>query len=177
MRKRSFSLIRVRVRPGGRSRGILLAGPLAIAVVLGRGGVRANKIEGDGATPRGRFRPLCLWWRADRYLLPRSMLAVRRIAPDLAWCEDSMDRRYNLPFRRAEAEPGDRLWRDDRLYDFVVEIDHNRRPRVRRRGSAVFIHVARPDRAPTAGCVALAAADLRRLLASLGPMTRIAIEV
>jgi len=177
MPKRSFSLIRVRVRPGSRSRGVLLAGPLAIAAVLGRGGVRANKIEGDGATPRGRFRPLRLWWRADRYLRPRTMLAVKRIARDLAWCEDTADRRYNRPFRRADAEPGDRLWREDRLYDFVVEIDHNTRPRVRRRGSAVFFHVARPDRSPTAGCVALAAPDLRRLLARLGPMTRIAIEM
>ena len=177
MRKRSLSLVRVRTRPGGRSRGILLAGPLAVMVVLGRGGVRANKIEGDGATPRGRFCPLRLWWRADRHLRPRTRLAVRRITRDLAWCEDTADRRYNRPFRRTEAEPGDRLWRDDRLYDLVIEIDHNARPRVRRRGSAVFFHVARPDRSPTAGCVALTASDLRRLLARLGPKTRIAIEV
>ena len=175
MRKCSLSLIRVRVRPGGRSRGILLAGPLAVMVVVGRGGVRAHKIEGDGATPRGRFRPRRLWWRADRYPRPRTTLAVRRITPDLAWCEDTADRRYNRPFRRGRAEPGDRLWRGDRLYDFVVEIDHNTRPRVAGRGSAVFFHVARENRSPTAGCIALAAPDLQRLLARLGPKTRIAI--
>jgi L,D-peptidoglycan transpeptidase YkuD (ErfK/YbiS/YcfS/YnhG family) len=176
MRKRSFSLLRVRVRPGSRTRGILLAGPLAVAVVLGRGGVRANKFEGDGATPRGRFRFLRLWWRADRHPRPRTMLAVTRISPEVAWCEDSADRRYNRSFRRSSRERGDRLWRDDRLYDFVLEIDHNTRPRVAGRGSAVFVHVARPDRSPTAGCVALATADLRRLLARIGPRTRIAIE-
>jgi L,D-peptidoglycan transpeptidase YkuD (ErfK/YbiS/YcfS/YnhG family) len=176
MRRRSFSLIRVRVRPGSRSRGVVLAGPLAISVVLGRGGVRANKFEGDGATPRGRFRLIRLWWRGDRHPRPRTLLTVRRIAPDLAWCEDTADRRYNRSFRRSAAEPGDRLWRDDRLYDFVIEIDHNARPRVAGRGSAVFLHVARPDRSPTAGCVALGMVDLRRLLARLGPKTRIAIE-
>jgi L,D-peptidoglycan transpeptidase YkuD (ErfK/YbiS/YcfS/YnhG family) len=176
VRGRSFSLIRVRVRPGSRSRGVLLAGPLAISVVLGRGGVRANKLEADGATPRGRFRLIRLWWRADRHPRPRTLLAVRRISPDLAWCEDTTDRRYNRSFRRAAAEPGDRLWRDDRLYDFVIEIDHNTRPRVAGRGSAVFLHVARPDRSPTAGCVALGPADLRRLLARIGPQTRIAIQ-
>jgi len=53
MRRRAFSVIRVRARPGSPTRGILLAGPLALPVVLGRGGIRANKFEGDGATPRG----------------------------------------------------------------------------------------------------------------------------
>jgi L,D-peptidoglycan transpeptidase YkuD (ErfK/YbiS/YcfS/YnhG family) len=86
------------------------------------------------------------------------------------------DLRYNRPFRRSANEPGDRLWRDDHLYDFIIEIDHNTRPRVAGRGSAVFIHVARPNRGPTAGCVALATPDLRRLLKSLGPRTRIAID-
>jgi len=175
--KRSLSLLRVRTRPGSRSRGVLLAGPLAAMVVLGRSGVRANKREADGATPRGRFRVLRLWWRADRQPRPQTLLAVRRISPHLAWCESPGDRRYNRPFRRALAEEGDRLWRDDHLYDFIIEIDHNTCPRVAGRGSAVFVHVARSERSPTAGCVALAASDLRRLLARIGPRTRIAIEV
>jgi L,D-peptidoglycan transpeptidase YkuD (ErfK/YbiS/YcfS/YnhG family) len=175
-RPRALSLIRVRARPAQPTRGILLAGALAIPVVLGRGGVRANKYEGDGATPRGRFRLVRLWWRADRHPRPRTALPARRITPDLAWCEDTTDRRYNRPFRRAPGEAGDRLWRNDHLYDFVIEIDHNTRPRVAGRGSAVFLHVARPDRSPTAGCVAFGAADLVRLLARLGPGTAIAIE-
>jgi L,D-peptidoglycan transpeptidase YkuD (ErfK/YbiS/YcfS/YnhG family) len=175
MRGSSFSQIRVRARPGRRTRGVLLAGPLAMSVVLGRGGVRANKFEGDGATPRGRFRLIRLWWRGDRHSRPRTLLPVRRISSDLAWCEDTADRRYNRPFRRSAAAAGDRLWRDDRLYDFVIEIDHNTRPRVAGRGSAVFLHIARPDCSPTSGCVAFASADLRRLLARIGPKTRIAI--
>ena len=82
-------------------------------VALGRSGIRANKREGDGATPRGRFRPVRLWWRADRLPRPRTLLPVRRIGPDDAWCEDPNDRRYNRPFRRSASEPGDKLWRDD----------------------------------------------------------------
>jgi L,D-peptidoglycan transpeptidase YkuD (ErfK/YbiS/YcfS/YnhG family) len=177
MRYRSISLLRVRRRPGTPSRGVLLAGPLAIPVALGRAGIRANKVEGDGATPRGRFRLLRLWWRADRRPRPPTLLTARRITSDLAWCEDTTDRRYNQPFRRSANEPGDRLWRADRLYDFVIELDHNTRPRVAGRGSAVFIHIARPEGAPTAGCVALDARDLRRLLARLGPGTEVAIRV
>ena len=177
MKRRSYALLRVKARPGGRSRGILLAGPRAIPVVLGRSGVRANKLEGDGATPRGRFRLLRLWWRADRHPRPRTLIGVQRISPDVAWCENTADRRYNRPFRRAPGEVGDRLWREDALYDLLIEIDHNRRPRIAGRGSAVFIHVARPDRSPTAGCVALSAQDLKRLVARIGPQTTITVQM
>jgi L,D-peptidoglycan transpeptidase YkuD (ErfK/YbiS/YcfS/YnhG family) len=138
--------------------------------------VRANKYEGDGGTPRGAFRPLRLWWRPDRLARPQTMLPTRRIGRGDAWCEDPKDRRYNRPFRKSATEPGDRLWREDRLYDLIIEINHNTRPRVAARGSAVFIHVARPGFSPTAGCVALRPRDLRLLAAHLGPNTRIVIH-
>ncbi len=172
----AWPLIRVRTRPARRTLGVLLAGPFAIPVVLGRAGILANKREGDGGTPRGRFRLRRLWWRADRHPRPATRLPASVITRNLAWCEDPADRRYNRPFWRSASEPGDRLWRQDRLYDFVIEIDHNIRPRIAGRGSAVFIHVARPSRGPTAGCVALDAGVLRRLLARLGPRTRIDIQ-
>jgi L,D-peptidoglycan transpeptidase YkuD (ErfK/YbiS/YcfS/YnhG family) len=159
MRRKTLSAIKVAVRPGHRSQGLLTAAHRTVPVVLGRSGIRVNKREGDGATPAGRFRPLRLWRRPDRGPRPPTALPVRRIEPDLAWCEDPADRRYNRPFRRSANEPGDRLWRDDRLYDLIIAIDHNTRPRVAGRGSAVFLHVARPDRGATAGCVAMRAGE------------------
>jgi L,D-peptidoglycan transpeptidase YkuD (ErfK/YbiS/YcfS/YnhG family) len=175
MRKTLLRIV-VRRRPGHRSLGVLLADGRTIPVTLGRGGILANKREGDGATPAGRFRLRRVWWRHDRLLRPATALPAQRIGPDLAWCEDPADRRYNRPFRRSANESGDRLWREDGLYDLIVEIDHNTRPRVAGRGSAVFLHVARLDRGPTAGCVAMAAKDLRRLLSRLSPRTRILIH-
>jgi L,D-peptidoglycan transpeptidase YkuD (ErfK/YbiS/YcfS/YnhG family) len=169
-------LIRVRTRPGARTKGILRAGALALPVSLGRGGIRADKREGDGGTPRGSFRLVRLWWRADRYPRPRTRLPVRAIRPEDAWIEDPADRRYNQHVRRKPDEAGDRLKRPDHLYDFIVEIDHNTRPRISKRGSAVFIHAARAGFAPTAGCVGLELKTLKRLLARLGPETRIEIE-
>jgi len=176
MNQSSFKRLRVRPRPGDRTQGRLAAGPLVIPVALGRGGIRANKREGDGGTPRGDFRLVRVWYRADRHPAPRTRLPVRRITEHIAWCEDPRDRRYNRPFCRAAGEPGDRLRRDDNLYDFIVEIDHNARPRVAGRGSAVFIHVARPGFRPTAGCIALTLPRLRWLLARAGPQTRIEIR-
>ncbi len=175
MRLTTLARIQVRTRPGQRTRGILAAGSIRLPVALGRSGIRTDKREGDGGTPRGWFRLLRLWWRADRHPRPRTALPVRPIRPEDAWSEDPADRRYNRPVRRAPGRPGDRLRRDDHLYDFIIEIDHNTRPRIAGRGSAVFIHAARPGFAPTAGCVALDLKTLQRLLARLGPRTRIEI--
>ncbi len=176
MPHKSFGTLHVHTRPGNRSRGLLLAGGLAIPVALGRTGIRANKREGDGATPRGHFRLTRLWWRADRRPRPPTRLPARRIGADDAWCEDPASRHYNRPIRLAPGTPGDRLRRSDGLYDFVIEIDHNTRPRVAGRGSAVFVHVARVGLRPTAGCVALPAERLRLLLARLSRRTRIVIH-
>jgi L,D-peptidoglycan transpeptidase YkuD (ErfK/YbiS/YcfS/YnhG family) len=171
----SFDTLRVRAKAGQRTRGWLVAGPLTLPVALGRGGIKANKREGDGGTPRGCFVLRRLWWRADRVPRPRTRLPVRRIQPNDGWCEDPHDRRYNRPVKLPKRSPADRLWRADALYDLIIEIDHNTRPRIAGRGSAVFIHVARNKFAPTAGCVALEANALRRLVAHLGPGTRIDI--
>jgi L,D-peptidoglycan transpeptidase YkuD (ErfK/YbiS/YcfS/YnhG family) len=172
----SLSAIYVYARPQRHTQAWLLLEGRAIRAALGRAGVKAAKREGDGATPAGLFHPLRLWWRADRLLRPRTLLPVRRIAADDAWCEDPKDRRYNRPFRRSANELGDRLRRADGLYDLIVEIDHNSRPRIAGHGSAVFIHVARPGFAPTAGCIALARKDLQRLVSRLSRKTRIIIH-
>ncbi len=176
MQRTLLRTIRVRTRPGGRSQGWLIVRGRALPVALGRGGIKADKREGDGGTPAGRFRPVRLWWRADRMPRPRTALPLRRIGPADAWCEDPADRRYNRPFRRSANEPGDRLTRRDDLYDLIVEIDHNTRPRISGRGSAVFIHIARPGFAPTAGCIALKQRDLLALLRGLTRKTRIIVH-
>jgi L,D-peptidoglycan transpeptidase YkuD (ErfK/YbiS/YcfS/YnhG family) len=165
MRRTTVTAIRIRPRPGRRTQGWLNVGAHHVPVSLGRTGVLANKREGDGGTPTGLFHPVRVWWRADRGSRPRTLLPIRRI-----------DRRYNRPVKIVPHSVADRLWRDDHLYDIIIEIDHNQRPRIAGRGSAVFIHVARAGFAPTAGCVGLAPRRLRWLLARLRPSTRILIQ-
>jgi L,D-peptidoglycan transpeptidase YkuD (ErfK/YbiS/YcfS/YnhG family) len=172
---RPLAAIRIRAAAGNPRRGWLTAGGQAVPVALGRGGIRANKREGDGGTPKGTFRPLQLWWRADRHPRPRTFLPIRAIGPEDAWCEDPANRHYNQPIRLERDRSGDRLRRDDHLYDFIIEIDHNSSPRVAGRGSAVFLHLARENFAPTAGCVSMTRSAMLRLLARLGPETKIVI--
>jgi len=174
--KNTLSRLSVRHRPGNPRQGWLIAGPHALPVALGRGGIKANKREGDGGTPRGCYRLKRLWWRGERHARPPTLLPSRRIRPDDGWCETPTDRHYNQPIKVPAGSNADRLARADALYDFIIEIDHNTRPRIAGRGSAVFIHVARPGFAPTAGCIALEIGTLRRLLVRLGPRTTIMVD-
>ena len=134
MSNRPLHRLSVRRKPGDPRRGWLIVGGRAIPVALGRGGIRANKREGDGGTPRGRFRLVRLWWRADRHPRPQTGLPVRRIGPRDGWCEDPSDRRYNRRVDVPQNSKADRLARQDALYDYIIEIDHNTRPRIAGRG-------------------------------------------
>jgi L,D-peptidoglycan transpeptidase YkuD (ErfK/YbiS/YcfS/YnhG family) len=89
--------------------------------------------------------------------------------PDEGWCEDPRHGRYNCPIRLPSSAGHETMWRDDRLYDIVGVLDWNLRPRVRYRGSAIFLHLCRAGFGPTAGCIALRGGDLQRLLAAAGP--------
>lgn len=131
---------------------------------LGRGGVRVDKSEGDGATPAGLLPLHRLLYRADRLPIPRAAVPREPIAPKDGWCDDPAHADYNRPVRLPHPASCEELWRSDGLYDIVGVLGWNDAPVQRGRGSAIFLHLARPDYAPTAGCVALVRADLLALL-------------
>lgn len=163
--------------PREPSRGILRCGPLTLPCALGRSGVTHLKREGDGATPAGRHRLLYLYYRRDQLPRPATALRARPLRLDDGWCEDAEHGRYNSAIRLPSSAGHETMWRGDRLYDIVGVLDWNMRPRVSRRGSAIFLHLCRPGYAPTAGCIALALADLRRLLAAAGPRPEFLVGV
>ena len=142
---------------------------------IGRSGRRALKLEGDGATPMGIYAVRRVFWRPDRGLPPRTRLPLRALRPDDGWCDAPGDRNYNRLVRHPYASSAERLWRDDALYDLVVILGVNDCPRVQGRGSAIFMHLGRPDRTPTAGCIALTRRDLTQVLGRLWRRARIAI--
>jgi L,D-peptidoglycan transpeptidase YkuD (ErfK/YbiS/YcfS/YnhG family) len=161
--------------PGAKSRGRLSAGALVLPCAIGRGGLTRRKREGDGGTPCGAFALRKLWFRADRVLRPAAGLPLRRTQPRDGWCDAAAHPRYNRPVSLPFAASHERMWRDDHLYDVVIEIGWNDRPAIAGRGSAIFMHLARPGFTPTEGCVALSAKDMRRLLPLIGRRTTIRI--
>ena len=143
---------------------------------LGRGGIVADKREGDGGTPVGTFPLRRLLYRPDRVAAPTTRLPVRALTLTDGWCDDSDDPAYNRPVTLPFAASHEKMWRDDNIYDVVVVLGHNDDPPVAGRGSAIFLHVARPDYRPTEGCVALALDDLLTVLADCAPETRLTVQ-
>jgi L,D-peptidoglycan transpeptidase YkuD (ErfK/YbiS/YcfS/YnhG family) len=149
--------------------GRLHAGPLVFPCALGAGGLKRAKREGDRASPIGTFSLLFGFYRPDRHRRLRALLPLNPMRPELGWCDDSTSPTYNRRVATSCPWSHERLWRDDRLYDVVIVLDYNYHPRRKGRGSAIFLHCADPDFAPTEGCIALRIDDLRRLLPRLAP--------
>ena len=175
MRRLGVTHIIVRPKPGDRTKGLLQAGPLVFACALGRGGVSMDKREGDGATPLAAMRLLSSYVRRGRFQFS-SRLPLKALRPDLGWCEVPGDRNYNRPVKMPYAASHETMMRADDLYDAVIVLDWNIRPRRRARGSAIFFHLARPGYAPTAGCVAVTHRVMARLLPLLSRRTILTVK-
>jgi L,D-peptidoglycan transpeptidase YkuD (ErfK/YbiS/YcfS/YnhG family) len=169
MRDKRSRPILVKRAPGNASQARVLFRHGVRPAALGRAGIRALKREGDGGTPLGRFPARQVFYRADRVPRPRTMLPVRAINDRDGWCDDPSDRNYNRLIRLPSPHSAEGLKRADHLYDLVLVLGYNDRPRVKGRGSAIFVHLARPGYTPTDGCIALTQRDLTLLLASLRP--------
>lgn len=144
---------------------------------LGRSGIKPDKREGDGATPIGRFPLRQVFYRADRGPAPKTSLPSRALTTVDGWCDDPASADYNRPVTLPCAASHEEMWRTDSLYDLVVVIGHNDSPVVPQMGSAVFLHVASPDGAPTAGCVAFDKADLLDILGQLSNVDHVVIRL
>ena len=152
--------------PGGATRG-----------ACGWGGVRRDKREGDGASPAGTFALVRAFYRPDRIAPPpETGLPLAPLRPDDGWVDDPADPLYNRLVRLPYPAHHETMWRPDHLYDLVVVIGYNMTPVVPGRGSAIFLHCASADFAPTEGCIAIARDVLLALLPLLGPASRITIR-
>ena len=149
------------VHPDGR----LIWRGQVMRAALGQGGVREEKEEGDGATPAGLMPLRRVFYRADRITPPSCGVLIEPIAAHDGWCDEASHRDYNRYVRLPHDARHEELWRRDGLYDLIGVLGWNDQPVVKKRGSAIFLHVARKDYAPTDGCVALALPDLTRILA------------
>lgn len=159
----------------GETRATARLGDHTFDCVLGRSGLVADKREGDGGTPIGRFPFRRLLYRADRVARIETSLPARHIERDDGWCDDPASPEYNKPIRLPHPAHHEEMWLESALYDLVVVIGHNDDPIVPGAGSAVFLHVAREDWSPTAGCIAFRRDDLLTVLAKV--TTGDAVEV
>lgn len=182
LRKRnSPTKLVVKARPGHPTQGILQWAGMTFPCALGRGGIKALKREGDGATPLGQMRLLYGLFRHDRTChhahvnMAKSQLAFRQTRTVDGWCDAPGDRNYNRLVRLPYRASCETMQRNDRLYDCVVVLDYNIRPCRRGRGSAIFFHIAREGFTPTEGCVAVSPQVMARLLPYLTSETTLTV--
>src|SRR5689334_25115230 len=143
--------------------------------VVGAGGVREDKVEGDGATPAGRYPLRHIYFRNDRLVLPKVRLPARPIGEHDGWCDDPRSPAYNKLVRIPNEWSHEKMWREDGLYDLVVVVGYNDDPPEGEWGSAIFLHIARDDLTGTQGCVAFSRDDLMELVTLLTPKSRLRV--
>ena len=141
--------------------------------VVGAGGVREDKVEGDAATPAGEYPLRHIYFRNDRLVLPKVRLPAQPIGERDGWCDDPQSPAYNRLIHLPSSHSHEKMWREDGLYDLVVVVGYNDDPPEGEWGSAIFLHISHADMSPTRGCVAFARDDLLELVTLIGPATRI----
>jgi L,D-peptidoglycan transpeptidase YkuD (ErfK/YbiS/YcfS/YnhG family) len=140
-----------------------------VPAVIGRNGFAApgEKREGDGKTPSGIYRLI------QGFAYPGQVdtfMPMKVSTADSYWVDDPESPDYNRwVYGKPKARSYERMRRDDDLYKVGLVIEYNTDPVVKGHGSAIFLHVWHGPHSPTAGCVALAEADLRGALSWLVP--------
>ena len=168
-------VLTVQADSGDSSLGWAILGPKRWRCVVGAGGVREDKVEGDAATPAGEYPLRRIYFRNDRLVLPKVRLPARPIGEHDGWCDDPHSPAYNRLVRIPNDSSHEKMWREDGLYDLLVVVGYNDDPPEGEWGSAIFLHMARDDMSPTRGCVAFARNDLLELVTLLGPETRLRV--
>lgn len=154
-----------RAKPQGK----LQLGFSSLPCALGRSGRRSKSREGDGITPVGRWTMRHVFFRPDRIVRPRTLLPASALHPKLGWCDAPGDPNYNRVVELPYPGRHECLWRKDHLYDVVVVLGYNDLPRLQGRGSAIFMHLTRPDYPPTEGCIAVSLPHMLRIVAQVRP--------
>lgn len=126
--------------------------------------------------------PLGVWtirrvlYRPDKGERPQTGLPTRALERDDGWCDAPGDPAYNRAVKLPHPASAEQMWRQDDVYDLVCVLAHNDDPPVSPLGSAIFLHLAKPDYAPTEGCIALSREDMLELLSLANLGDTLAIE-
>lgn len=140
---------------------------ITLPCVVGEAGIGNKQGEGDNITPIGCYPMRYLYYRHDHIdekILPKNQILCTPLTPQDGWCDDPKSPLYNqhvtLPFTPSH----EKLYRNDYLYNMMIVLGYNDDPVIAGKGSAIFIHLARQENTPTAGCIALNYENFLQLL-------------
>tara|TARA_B100000780_G_scaffold275248_1_gene241552 strand:+ start:681 stop:1172 length:492 start_codon:yes stop_codon:yes gene_type:complete len=146
-----------------------------IKCAIGKTGITSRKIEGDEKTPRGSFALKSIFYRKDRISNIKSSLKKTIIKKNMGWCDDISSKYYNKLIKFPFKFSAEKLWLKENIYDVIIVIDYNLKPSIKKKGSAIFLHIAKKNYAPTKGCIAITKKNILLLIGKINNKTRIKI--
>ena len=149
---------------------------LKFRCALGKAGIKKKKKEGDNITPEGRFKIIRVYYRRDKIKNISTLIKKKEIKKKIGWCDDPVSSFYNKEITLPSKFSHEKLYRKDNLYDLILVLNYNINPIIKNKGSAIFIHIAKKNYEPTAGCIALKKRDLVELLENIKKNTKIKIH-
>ena len=143
---------------------------------IGKRGIVLNKKEGDKKTPKGTFAFKYILYRKDRIPKIKSILSKKIIKKNMGWCNDPNSKFYNrlikFPFKYRD----EKLWLNKKIYDLIIIVNYNLNPTIKKKGSAIFLHLAKKNYTPTMGCIAVNKKDLLFLITKINSKTKLIIN-
>ena len=143
---------------------------------LGKSGIKKNKKEGDLATPKGIFRIGYLYYRKDRIKNLQTKIKKKIIKKNMGWCNDINSIEYNKEIKFPFKYSAEKLFRKNKNYDLFINIKYNHSPVIKKKGSAIFLHLVNNNYKPTNGCVAIVKKDFLKILPLINKRTKIYIN-
>ena len=143
---------------------------------VGKSGIKKGKKEGDLATPKGTFKLGHLYYRKDRIKLPKCKIQKKIIKKNTGWCNDTKSNKYNKEVKLPYKYSTEKLYRNDKIYDLLIVIKYNFSPVIKKKGSAIFLHISKKNYKPTEGCVAIKKKHFLKLIPLIKKKTKILIS-
>jgi L,D-peptidoglycan transpeptidase YkuD (ErfK/YbiS/YcfS/YnhG family) len=153
----------------------LYFGEYKIKCAIGKRGITDKKIEGDNKTPTGLFKFKSIFYRNDRITKIKSSLQKKVIKKDMGWCDDPNSKYYNKLIKFPFNFCAEKLWLRENIYDVILVINYNTKPIIKKRGSAIFLHIAKKNYTPTRGCIAVSKKDMNLLIGKINTQTQLEI--
>ena len=146
-----------------------------VKCAVGKRGIGAKKREGDLITPKGKYKILQIFYRADRVTNLISKISQIKIKKNMGWCDDPRSKNYNKLIRLPFKFTSERLYRKDNVYDIILVLNYNINPIRKAKGSAIFIHISKKNFSPTKGCVAIKKVEIKKLVKKIDKKTIVKI--
>jgi len=148
---------------------------LKLRCSLGKAGIKKKIKEGDNITPRGVFKIIKVYYRADKIDKIETQIKKIKIKKKIGWCDDPRSVFYNKQIKLPNKFSHEKLYRNDNIYDLILVLNYDMNPIIKNKGSAIFIHVAKNNYQPTHGCIGLKKKHLLTILKKIKKNTKVKI--